>query len=177
MKADVMSSELGDWLRQQRQARGWAIPGMARRLPEAAKDSGDKAVADNDAMCRNIRRWERGGGGISERHKLHYCNALGITPARFGPRPAPSPAGDPAAMATPVSPTILAPGAMPFLTREVQARGLPPAGGVAYRWIQTPEMGGSTVEREVNPGCICVSPPRRENGHPRRCTRFPVRGR
>jgi hypothetical protein len=40
-------------------------------------------------MCRNIRRWESGHGGVSERHMLHYCKALGISPQMFGPAPRP----------------------------------------------------------------------------------------
>jgi transcriptional regulator with XRE-family HTH domain len=144
-----MSTELGAWLRQQRQARGWAIPDMARRLREAAKDSGDKAVPGNEAMCRNIRRWERGAGGVSERHKLHYCNALGIAPARFGPRPAPSPMGDPANTATPGPPAILSGPFMPYVTPGPHDLGLGSHLGVAYRWMQAPDLGDSTVEREV----------------------------
>jgi hypothetical protein len=144
-----MSTELGAWLRQQRQARGWAIPDMARRLREAAKDSGDKAVPGNEAMCRNIRRWERGAGGVSERHKLHYCNALGIAPARFGPRPASPAAGDPVTTATPGPPAILSGPFMPYVTPGPHDLGLGSHLGVAYRWMQAPDMGDSTVEREV----------------------------
>ncbi len=77
--------DLGTWLRQQRRARGWPVPEMARRLREAAKDSGDNTVPGNEAMCRNLRRWESGGGGVSERYQLHYCEALGLSPAQFGP--------------------------------------------------------------------------------------------
>jgi hypothetical protein len=61
---------------------------MARRLREAAKHSGDTTVPGNDAMCRNIRRWEStksGNSGVSERYKLHYCKALGIPLTQFGP--------------------------------------------------------------------------------------------
>jgi hypothetical protein len=77
VKAGTMSKELGAWLRQQRQAHGWPVPEMAPRLRTAAKDSGDTTVPGGDAMCRNIRRWEAGKGGVSERYELHYCKALG----------------------------------------------------------------------------------------------------
>jgi transcriptional regulator with XRE-family HTH domain len=153
-----MSCELGTWLRQQRQARGWPIPDMARRLRDAAKDIGDRTVPGNDAMCRNIRRWERGIGGISERHALHYCKALGIPPERFGPsRPpnqpreaATSTAGTSAAtLAAPASPVPRPGYPVRDLTSGPRGPGLPPPHGVAYRWTQEPEMGDSTVEREV----------------------------
>jgi transcriptional regulator with XRE-family HTH domain len=77
--------DLGTWLRQQRRARGWPVAEMARRIREAAKDSGDNTIPGNEAMCRNVRRWESGGGGVSERYQLHYCEALGLSPAQFGP--------------------------------------------------------------------------------------------
>jgi hypothetical protein len=79
-----MPQELGVWLRQQRQTRGWPIPEMARQLRRAATASGD-ALPGNNGLHRNIRRWESGTGSLSERYKLHYCNVLGILPARFGP--------------------------------------------------------------------------------------------
>jgi transcriptional regulator with XRE-family HTH domain len=80
-----MSQELSAWLRQQRQAHGWPVPEMARQLRLAAKDAGDTAVPSNEALCRNIRRWESGHGGVSERYKLHYCKALDLPPGQFGP--------------------------------------------------------------------------------------------
>ena len=46
-------------------------------------------------MCHNIYRWER-GGTISERYKLHYCQAFGIPPAQFATGPGPRPAAGPA---------------------------------------------------------------------------------
>jgi transcriptional regulator with XRE-family HTH domain len=153
-----MSQELGTWLRQQRQARGWPIPDMARRLREAAKDSGDRTVPGNDAMCRNIRRWERGIGGISERHALHYCKALGIPPEQFGPCRSPNQPQEAATSTAGTSAaTLAAPGPpvprtgypVRHLTSGPPGPGLPPPHGVAYRWTQEPEIGGSTVEREV----------------------------
>lgn len=82
----MVPSDLAAWLRQQRQARGWSVMEMARRLCEAGKASGDNTVPGKQAMCRNIRRWESGGGfGVSERYMLHYCKALDITPQMFGP--------------------------------------------------------------------------------------------
>lgn len=81
----VTGPELGAWLRAQRQARGWATPEMARRLIAAGRAADDKSMPSLDAMCRNVRRWESGPNSITERYKMHYCRALGIHPAQFGP--------------------------------------------------------------------------------------------
>jgi hypothetical protein len=80
-----MSSELGSWLRRQREGRGWSKREMARQLLRAGKGSGDTQLPGLDGMWHNIRRWENGGGGLSERYKLHYCKALGLSPGQFGP--------------------------------------------------------------------------------------------
>jgi len=85
----VILSELAGWLRQERRVRGWSVIEMGRRLCEAAKASGDGTVPGNETMCRNIRRWETGRGGVSERYVQHYCRAFGIMLQAFGPAPAP----------------------------------------------------------------------------------------
>jgi transcriptional regulator with XRE-family HTH domain len=79
-----MAAELGAWLRQQREARGWPRAEMARRLVQAGHNAGDTAMPSASSMLHNIHRWER-EGGISERHKLHYCRVLGIPPASSAP--------------------------------------------------------------------------------------------
>jgi hypothetical protein len=79
-----MDSETAAWLRQQREDRGWPKAEMARRLVHAGREAGDTAVPELSGMLHNIHRWER-EGGISERHKLHYCRALSIHPSQFGP--------------------------------------------------------------------------------------------
>jgi transcriptional regulator with XRE-family HTH domain len=86
-------TELGRWLRAQRQARGWPVAEMARQLRQAAK-ARDGTLPGNDALMRNIRRWERGTSGVSERYKLHYCRAFEIGAEQFGPRRDSSPAGE-----------------------------------------------------------------------------------
>ncbi len=68
-----------EWLRQQRQTRGWAVPEMARQLREAAQAVGDMLPSSPTL----IRRWER-GAGVSERYRLHYCRVLGIAFDQFG---------------------------------------------------------------------------------------------
>jgi len=64
------------WLRAQRQARGWDVPEMARRLAGAARDTrGD--LPGHDCLVRYVRRWEA-GGGVSERYRLLYAKAFGL---------------------------------------------------------------------------------------------------
>jgi transcriptional regulator with XRE-family HTH domain len=77
-----MSRALGAWLRQERQARGWDVPEMARRLRHAAT-SIDATLPSKDILIAEVRRWERGRVGVSERYKLLYCKAFEIAPAEF----------------------------------------------------------------------------------------------
>ena len=37
-----------------------------------------------ESVTHNIYRWERGDNGLTDRYKLHYCRALGISPEEFG---------------------------------------------------------------------------------------------
>jgi len=76
--------ELGVWLRQQREARCWSRPEMARQLIRAGHAADDRSMTDVDNLCHNIYRWERGTVSPGERYKLYYCRALGIPPAAFG---------------------------------------------------------------------------------------------
>src|SRR5215472_10570394 len=82
----------GGWLRRQRQAQGWTVPQMARRLREAAKNADDSLPA-HDSLVGMIRRWERGPWGVSERYRLHVCRVLGVPPGQFGTGE-PDPASD-----------------------------------------------------------------------------------
>src|SRR5215470_15591944 len=66
----------GGWLREQRQARCWDVPEMARRLASAAKD-GRGDLPDHECLVRYIRRWES-GSGVSERYRLLYAKAFGL---------------------------------------------------------------------------------------------------
>ncbi len=149
-----MSSELAGWLRRQRQNRGWPIAEMARQLRRAAADSGDHTMPGGNAMCRNIRRWENGNGGISERHKLHYCRALGIPPGEFGPSPPPPAVSHPHVaaalpMAMPVAGVGVAGQLVPHLAPEAVIPAAQTPAQFAYRWTQVPYPGEPTVEREV----------------------------
>ena len=80
-----MSHDLGLWLREQRQARGWSAAETARQLQRAAKANGDNTVPGCAILASYIRRWERGTIIPTERYRLHYCTALGIPPAALGP--------------------------------------------------------------------------------------------
>ena len=134
-----MDSELGAWLRQQRETRGWAKAEMARRLVQAAREADDNSVPSASGMLHNIHRWER-EGGVSERHKLHYCRALGIQPGQFGPRPE----GYSAVTAAVVVPATAA-DSIPGLPGP----RLPAPDAIAYRERQEPGLGHFAVEQEV----------------------------
>jgi transcriptional regulator with XRE-family HTH domain len=75
---------LGEWLRQQRQARAWSRTEMARQLIKAARARGDTSLPGTDSISHNIYRWERGSVRLTERYKLYYCAAFGISPDDFG---------------------------------------------------------------------------------------------
>src|SRR6266516_2612354 len=83
----MMATELGAWLRRQRENRGWTRRDMARQLIGLGRDSGDASMPSIEGMCHNIHRWERGQGGLTERYKLGYCRVLGILPGPFGSGP------------------------------------------------------------------------------------------
>jgi len=68
----------GAWLRSQRQAHGWDVPEMARRLAAAA-GSNRGGLPDHDGLVHYIRRWERGAIALSERYWLLYKRALALT--------------------------------------------------------------------------------------------------
>ena len=90
-----MPMGIGRWLRQQREARGWARREMAHRLTQAAEAVGDTTVPGIDHLCTYIRRWEVGRHGPTERYKLFYCTAFGITPQEYGTAPPPPPRPEP----------------------------------------------------------------------------------
>jgi hypothetical protein len=148
-----MDAELGAWLRQQREDQGWNKHEMARRLIQVGRDAGDTAIPGIAGMLHNVQRWER-EGGVSERHKLHYCRALAIHPRQFGHRPnddgpdAQAP-GSPALTASADPPIALIPApSLASAPRVVDPHPLMPA-LVAYRGRQEAALGGYTVEQEV----------------------------
>lgn len=78
----------GQWLREQRQARGWAAPDLVRRLRAAAAAAGDR-LPGNETLLVMVYRWEDDRGGISERYRLHYCRVFGVPVCEFGKSPIP----------------------------------------------------------------------------------------
>jgi hypothetical protein len=127
---------------------------MARRLVQAGREVGDKSVPSPSGMLHNIHRWER-EGGVSERHKLHYCRAFSILPSQFGPRPGgelPDAAIAPGTAAVAISaavPTALVPTQAPAGVPGLPGPRLPASALVAYRGRQEPGLGHFAVEREV----------------------------
>ncbi len=72
-----MTTELGTWLRAQREERGWSRSEMARRLITAARETGDAAMPDGETVRGYIYRWEHGKiRTLSERYVLYYCRVL-----------------------------------------------------------------------------------------------------
>jgi transcriptional regulator with XRE-family HTH domain len=122
-----MSSELGAWLRRQREDRGWTRSEMARQLIKAARAKGDMSVPAADSIGHNIYRWERGVVRPAERYQLYYCGAFAIPFGQFGNQP-PAPPADP-------------PG-----TVDPNPGGPAPA---AYRETAPPDVGTSAISRGV----------------------------
>jgi transcriptional regulator with XRE-family HTH domain len=82
-----MTTDLGTWLRAQREERGWSRSETARRLIAAARETGDASLPDAETVRGYVYRWERGKTqALSERYVLYYCRALSIKPAQFGPQ-------------------------------------------------------------------------------------------
>jgi hypothetical protein len=144
-----MDSEVAAWLRRQREDRGWSKAEMARRLIQAAREANDTAVPELSGMVHNIHRWER-LGGISERHRLHYCRALHIHPSQFG-----SGTTEPAEAATP-TPSAEGPGVAalvpvqrPAVIPATAGPRVPAPHDVTYRGRQEPASRDFAVEHEV----------------------------
>lgn len=132
-----MSTELGAWLRAQREERGWSRNEMARRLIAAARETGDTSLPDAETVRGYIYRWEHSKIRLlSERYVLHYCRALAIKPGQFGPQPE---------LAAEAAETAV-----------IQPAAVLPAGAgvsycqqVAYRGIEEPKSIQSTVRQEI----------------------------
>ncbi|HVB43043.1 MAG TPA: hypothetical protein VNF47_10110, partial [Streptosporangiaceae bacterium] len=151
----MMPGELGAWLREQRQIRGWARPEMARRLIQAGKTAGDKSMPSLDSMCHNLYRWERGADSPSERYRLYYGRALGIPPGQFGTGQHDQPPGirhnpgTPTMPPNPGLPESPEPGHIKYLTPGLPGASLQAGAAFAYRGVMEPVMGDSAVQQEV----------------------------
>ncbi len=103
-----------------------------------------------NGMLHNIHRWER-EGGLSERHKLHYCRALDIHPGQFGPDNHENPPD-------PQMPESAAPEALAVLPKPLRSAEsipdlpdlhLPASVAMTYRGRYEPGLGCFTAEQEV----------------------------
>jgi transcriptional regulator with XRE-family HTH domain len=138
-----MSSELGAWLRRQREERGWTRSQMARQLIRAARSKGDTSLPGVDNISHNIYRWERGVVGPAERYRHYYCGAFGIPFSDFG-RPAESGITPGRADPSSPSPTALAGRRMP-----------PPEAGaftIRQEGLMTAHEGSEHAERAEQRG-------------------------
>jgi len=145
-----MDSELAAWLRRQREDRSWSKHEMARRLIRAGHEAGDTAMPELNGMLHNIHRWEH-EGGVSERHRLHYCRAFGIHPSQFGPDASREPAdavtlGSPAAV--PATPAVLVPEQRPALPALANPH-LSALAPMTYRGRQESGLGEFAAKHEV----------------------------
>jgi hypothetical protein len=117
---------------------------------DAGKAVGDTAMPSVDGMYHNVHRWEK-EGGLSERHKLHYCRVLGIHPGQFGfgQLAEPNATGRDAGTAIAVAAVPAAPAPAP--AAAISASGPRPSASVvfAYRGTEEPVTRPFLVEREV----------------------------
>lgn len=150
-----MPGELGPWLREQRENRGWVRMEMARRLIKAGEAAGDRSVPSLESMCHNIYRWERGTDNPSERYKMYYSHALGIPPSQLGPGRYDTPVGLTKAPDTMTwLPQPGPPGAWgpAFTQRLIPDHAGPPvqdSAAIAYLGVKESVMGDSAVQQEV----------------------------
>jgi hypothetical protein len=153
--------ELGVWLRQQRESRSWARPEMARQLISAARRSGDTSMPGVDSVSHNIYRWERGSNGLTDRYKLHYCRAFGISPDDFGSGQAERPvyqacdtSNDPPVLAFASGDGEKGLGVMiaGALTKEWPYFLLPPGGKVVYCFLEIIVTDSQTEMRAKGTG-------------------------
>jgi hypothetical protein len=143
----VNEFELGAWLRQERERRGWDRGEMAARLVQAARESGDNAVPDRDSVRRNIIRWEKDESRVSHQYRKHYCRALGIDRAQFGPQLDGVPQGL-AIPQHPAAPAVAAPASLSEL-QGVADPLLSALAAIIYRGSQEPGLGDFTAGHEV----------------------------
>ncbi|MBV9451194.1 MAG: helix-turn-helix transcriptional regulator [Streptosporangiaceae bacterium] len=134
-----MLTGIGAWLRKQREARGWARREMAIRLTQAAQAIGDTTVPGIEHLCTYIRRWESSRHDLTERYKIYYCTAFGISLDEWGsalPPPPPKVKAEARSSARSSAKS----GAEPDLAASMAA---------AYRGMYGSDMGRFSVERVI----------------------------
>jgi len=119
---------------------------MARQLRDAATAAGDVLPA-SDTLIAMIRRWER-GAGVSERYRLYYCRALGITFEQFGCDQLSQKASTETA-GTALTPSRAVEGPVLHSAGSVASSDMPSAPFVAYGGSWDHDPGTSWITREV----------------------------
>jgi transcriptional regulator with XRE-family HTH domain len=127
-----MTTDLGTWLRTQREERGWSRSDMARRLIVTGRET-DDGLPSVENLRKSIYRWESGQVDVSEKYRLLYSRTFGVNPSEFGPQPE-----------LKSGTAVTEPAAVLPARTEVPSRDL-----VAYRGIEAPEIRQSTVTQEV----------------------------
>jgi transcriptional regulator with XRE-family HTH domain len=140
-----MLTGTGAWLRRQREARGWARREMAVRLTQAANGVDDTTVPTIEHLCTYIRRWESSRHGPTERYRIYFCTAFGISLDEWGSAPTPPPRPKP----QPETRTTKRPAALNGAYADHVDAALAASIAVAYRGVYGPDMGRYTVEREI----------------------------
>jgi transcriptional regulator with XRE-family HTH domain len=118
-----MTTELGTWLRTEREEHAWSRAELAQRMIKAAREADDKTMPSGETIRGYIYRWEKGiTKNISERYTHHFCRVFQIKFTEFGREREPeADAGD-----------VVRPAAV--LPPEA---GVPFANPVAYRGVET----------------------------------------
>ncbi len=78
MSTAEMRRSAGARLRAERKLRLWDVPEMARQLAGAAGTS-RRTLPAHDVLVGYVRRWESGRSGISDRFRMLYAAAFGMT--------------------------------------------------------------------------------------------------
>lgn len=75
---DTVRQTMTARLQAERESRGWSHPYLAGKLNDASAGIGP--VPQDESIIPQIRRWERGAVGISQRYRALYCIAFGMGP-------------------------------------------------------------------------------------------------
>ncbi len=126
-----MSKETAEWIRRERENRGWGRPETARRIIKAAGDRDEKHVPDFGTVKHDMYRWEA-GGGVSDLYVALLCEAFDLPYTDF-PRQNRTRTKRKTGTALSIR----------------QDSHVPDNGHMTYRERTTPSPGDFTVEQEV----------------------------
>jgi transcriptional regulator with XRE-family HTH domain len=85
-----MGSSQGARLREERKKRGWDISRMVRELRRSAESLGVD-ITQHSNLVDYVGRWERGAVGVSERYRVLYARAFGVSEDTLFECPPPAP--------------------------------------------------------------------------------------